>query len=111
VQRAFVIREELVFANPVAPPRVLPQRDILRFLRLMTSPAYRREPQRLPLSVVAAMCGVSGLALYRIMWLDRVSDEMAAVLTPIVRAHAAGKLRCRRTSPNSRYPNHWEIIE
>jgi hypothetical protein len=52
-----------VFANPVAPPRVLPQRDILRFLRLITSPAYRREPERLPLSVVAAMCGVSRLAL------------------------------------------------
>jgi hypothetical protein len=63
------------------------------------------------LSVVAAMCGVSRLALYRIMWLDRVSDDRAAVLTPIVRAHAVGKLRCRRSSPNSPYPNHWEIID
>jgi hypothetical protein len=106
-----VRKEEDVFANPVAPPKVLPQRDILRFLRLITSPAYRREPQRLPLSVVAAMCNVSRLALYRIIWLDRVSDEMAEVLTPIVRAYEAGKLRCRRSSPNGRYPNHWEIIE
>jgi hypothetical protein len=86
-------------------------RSVKSFAFWATSPACRRDPQRLPLSVVAGMCGVSRLALYRIIWLDRVSDDMAAVLTPIVRACEAGKLQCRRSSPNSRDPNHWEIID
>jgi hypothetical protein len=48
---ALVVGEVCVFANPVAPPRVLPSRDIIRFLRLITLPAAQREEKRLPLSV------------------------------------------------------------
>ena len=96
-----------MFANPVAPPRGLPARDILRFLRLITSPAECREEKRLPLSVVAGLCGVSRLALYRMLWCGRVSDDMAAVLAPIVRAFEAGKLRCKRVGR----ANRWEIVE
>jgi hypothetical protein len=35
---------------------------------------------------------------------------MAAVLTPIIRAFEAGKLRLRHTSPRSDEPNHSEIV-
>jgi hypothetical protein len=52
-----------MFASPVAPPPILPPRDIVRFLRLITSPACRGD-KRVPLSVIAAMCGVSRFALY-----------------------------------------------
>jgi hypothetical protein len=37
----------------------------------------------LPLSAVAAMGGVSRLALYRMLWTGRVSDDMAELLTPV----------------------------
>ena len=99
-----------MFASPVAPPRVLPPRDILRFLRLITSPACRGE-KRVPISVIAAMCDRSRWALYEALWTGRASDDLCAVLTPIVRAHDAGKLRFRR---NGRYrdgANRWEIVE
>jgi hypothetical protein len=59
------------------------------------------------MSVVAGLCGVSRLALYRIMWCGRVSDDMAAALTPIVRAFEAGELRCKRVGK----ANRWEIVE
>jgi hypothetical protein len=49
----------------------------LRFLRLITSPAWC-DDKRVPLSAVAAMCGVNWLALYRMLWTGRVSDDMAA---------------------------------
>jgi hypothetical protein len=45
------------------------------------------------------------------MWLDRVSDEMAEVLTAIVRAYEAGKLKCRRNSRHGDAANCWEIVE
>ena len=54
-----------MFANPVAPPRVLPSRDIIRFFSADYFAAVRREEIRLPLSAVAGLCGVSRLALYR----------------------------------------------
>jgi hypothetical protein len=41
----------------------------------------------------------------------RVRADVAEVLTPIVRAFEAGKLRSKRSSPRSRHPNHWEIVE
>jgi hypothetical protein len=86
-----------LFANPVALPRVLPPSDILRFLRLLTSPACRGE-KRVPLSVVAAMCGVARITLYEVLWTGRGSDELCAVLTPLVRAHEDGKFRLKRAS-------------
>jgi hypothetical protein len=93
-----------VFANPVAPPKVLPQRNILR-LRLVNS-----SESRVPLSVIAGMCDVSRLSLYRILWLNRVSDEMCERLTPLARAYEAGKLRAKRSHPRDpRGANHWEI--
>jgi hypothetical protein len=99
-----------MFANPVAPPRVLPPRDILRFLRLITSPACRGE-KRVPISVIAAMCGRSRFALYNVLWTGRVSEDMAEVLTPIVRAYEAGKLRFRRNGRYGDGANRWEIID
>jgi hypothetical protein len=33
------------------------------------------------------------------------------LLTPIVDAFEAGKLKFRCTGPRSRYPNLWEIVE
>jgi hypothetical protein len=48
-----------MFANADVPPQVLPQREIIRFLRLITSPAAQRDPGQIPLTVVAALCGVS----------------------------------------------------
>jgi hypothetical protein len=99
-----------VFANPVVPPRVLPPRDILRFLRLITSPACRGE-RRVPLAVVAALCDVSRITLYEVLWTGRASEELCAMLTPVVRAHEAGKLRLKRTSRHGDRPNRWEIID
>jgi hypothetical protein len=55
-------------------------------------------------------CGVSRLSLYRMLWTGRVSDDLAALLTPLVRRFA-GKLRFRHTSPRSDEPSPWEIIE
>jgi hypothetical protein len=86
--------------------RVLPP----RLLRLITSLACREE-KRVLLAVVAAMCGVNRLALYRMLWSGRVSADMAELLTPIVRAFEADKLKFRRTGPRSRYPNRWEVVE
>jgi hypothetical protein len=45
------------------------------------------------------------------LWTGRVSDDMAELLTPLVRQFEAGKLRLRRSGPRSRDPNHWEIVE
>jgi hypothetical protein len=66
-------------------------------LRLITSPACRGE-KRVPSSVVAAMCGVARITLYQVSWTGRASDELCAVLTPLVRAHEVGKLRLKRAS-------------
>jgi hypothetical protein len=74
------------------------------------SPA-RRDEKCVPLSAVAAMCGVSRLALYRMLWTGRVRDDLAALLTQLVRRFEAGKLRFRRTSPRGDDPNRWKIIE
>jgi hypothetical protein len=46
------------------------------------------------------------VALYRMLWLGRVSDPMCEALTPIVRAYEAGKLRCKRVGRTT----HCEII-
>jgi hypothetical protein len=51
-----------MFASPFAPPWVLPLRDVPRFLRLITLAC--RDEQHVPLSAVAALCGVSRLSLY-----------------------------------------------
>jgi hypothetical protein len=53
-----------MFASPVASPWVPPSRDVLRFLRLISSSAAE---QHVPLSAVAALCGVSRLALYGVL--------------------------------------------
>ncbi len=97
-----------MFANPIAPAPVLLPRDILRFLRLIASSACRDE-QHVPLSAGAALCGMSRLSLYRMLWPGRVSDDLAEL--PMAPLYEAGKLRFRRSGPRSREPNHWEIIE
>jgi hypothetical protein len=68
------------------------------FVFLITSSACGDE-QPVSLSAVAALCCASGLALYRMPWTGRVSDDMAELLTPLVRQYEAGKLRFRSTSP------------
>jgi hypothetical protein len=98
-----------LFANPVAALRVLPPRDILRFLRLITSPACRGE-KRVPVSAIAAMCGVARITRYEVLWTGRASDDLCAVLTPLVRAHEAGKPKFKRLG-RSRGGSSWEIIE
>jgi hypothetical protein len=78
-------------ASPFAHPLVLRPDQIVRFLRLITSPACRGE-KRVPLSAIAAMCGVSRLALYRVLWTGRVSAEMAELLTPTREDDSAAEL-------------------
>jgi hypothetical protein len=90
-----------VFANPVAPPAVLPSRDVLRFLRLISSPASRREAH-VPLSAVATLAGLSKFALYNYLWTGRVSEPTAERLTQIVRAFEADRLKSRRDGGRSR---------
>ncbi len=98
--------------SSVAPARVLPWRDVLRFPRLITLPACRSDPHCLPLSAVVAMCGVSGLALYRMRWTGRASDDMAELLTPAgAPRFEAGNLRGRRNGRLGDGANRWEIIE
>lgn len=97
----------LVHCGGKAEP-VLPPDRILRFLRMVVSRCDEyRGAKRVPLSAVAAMIGRSRLTLYRVLWTGRVSDDMATVLTPIVRQYEAGKLRFRRTSPHAADPNCW----
>jgi hypothetical protein len=80
---ALVVREGHMFASPVAPPVVLPSRDVFLFLRLITSSACRNE-KRVPFLAMAAMYGVSRLALYRMPLTGRARDDTA-------------KLTCRGT--------------
>jgi hypothetical protein len=77
------------------------------FVFLITSSACR-DLQHVPLSAVAALCRVSRLSLHRMLWPGRVSDDLAALLTPQVRRFEAGKLRLRLTSPRGDEPNRWE---
>jgi hypothetical protein len=100
-----------VFAGTYAPPQVLPPRDILRFLRLITSPTACRGEKRVPLSVVAELCGVARITLYQVLWTGRASDELCAVLTPLIRQYEAGKLRLKRASRYGDQANRWEILE
>jgi hypothetical protein len=99
-----------VFANPVAPPAVLPPRDILRFLRLITSPACRGE-KRVPISAIAVMCGVARITLYEVLWTGRASEDLCAVLTPLVRDFEAGRLRFKRSGRYGDGANRWEMVE
>jgi hypothetical protein len=85
-----------MFANPLLCREFFLADDVLRSLPPIMSPACRRDPVRVPLSAVAAVCGVNKLTLYRMLWTGRVSDEMAELLTPLVCRYDAGKLRCRR---------------
>jgi hypothetical protein len=87
----------------------LPSHRIVRFLRLIASSACRGS-DRVPLSIIANLTGVSRLTLYRARD-GHVTEETARLLSPLVRAYEAGKLKFRRTSPRSRYPNHWEVVE
>jgi hypothetical protein len=58
------------------------------------------------------MCGVSWMALYRVLWSGLLSEDMAELLTPIVRAFKACQLRFRRSGPRDlRRPNIWEVVE
>jgi hypothetical protein len=77
---------------------------------MIGSPA-RHGAERVPLSIIANLTGLSGNSLYQARNSGRVSADVAEVLTPIVRAFEAGKLRSKRSSPRSRHPNHWEVGE
>jgi hypothetical protein len=77
---------------------------------LITSPACRGE-KRVPLSAIAAVCGLSRFALHRVLWTGRASEDLCTVLTRLARAHEAGKLRLKRTGRHGDRPKRWEIIE
>jgi hypothetical protein len=62
-------------------------------------------------SAIAVMCGVSRDALYHVLWTGRASEDLCAVLTPLIRQYEGGKLRFRRSGPPSDIPNHWEVID
>jgi hypothetical protein len=81
----------------------LPPRDIVRFLLLIGSPACRGD-KRVMLAAVAAITGLSCRARY----CGPVSENIAELLTPLVRAFQAGKLRFQRSGPRSRDPHQWE---
>jgi hypothetical protein len=89
-----------MFASPVAPPRVLPSRDVFPFLRLITSPACRGD-KLVPLSAIADLTDLSRFTLYRARCSGWVGEDMAELLTSIIRRFEAGELRFRRTSPHS----------
>jgi hypothetical protein len=55
------------------------------------------------------MCGVSRLALYRVLWTGRVNADMAELLSPLVRAFEVRKLRFRRTGRYGNGVNRWEL--
>jgi hypothetical protein len=55
-----------------------------------------------PLSIIANLTGLSRMTLYRARDTGRVSADIAELLTPIVRAFEAGKLKFRRSGPRSR---------
>jgi hypothetical protein len=46
-----------------------------------------------PISAIAVMCGVSRIMLYEVLWTGRASEDLCAVLTPLVRDFEASKLR------------------
>jgi hypothetical protein len=50
-----------------------------------------------PISAIAVMCGVARITLCEVSWTGLVSDDLSAVLTPIVRDFEAGKLRLKRS--------------
>lgn len=102
-----------MFGSPVRPPDVLSSAEVLRFLRLISSPASRRE-NYVPLSVVAGLSDLSRYALYRCMWFNRVSEETCERLTPIVRAYEAGQLQFKVRDPGPgkrKNPKDLEMIE
>jgi hypothetical protein len=49
-----------------------------------------------PISAIAVMCGVARITLYEVLWTGRASEDLRAVLTPLVHAHEAGKLKFKR---------------
>lgn len=88
---------------------VLPPTAITRWLRLIGSSACRGD-KRVPLAIVANLTGLSVRTLYRARD-GAVTDDVAAILTPLIRQHEAGKLRLRRTGPRSRDPNLWQLVD
>jgi hypothetical protein len=63
------------------------------------------------LSSAAAMCGLSRMTLYEVLWSGRMSADTAELLTLLVRAFEAGKLRFGAPARAQHYPNLWEIVE
>jgi hypothetical protein len=57
-----------------------------------------RGADRVPLSIVAGMTGLSRMTLYNARGAGQVSEETTAMLTPLIRQFEAVKLRFRRTS-------------
>jgi hypothetical protein len=43
------------------------------------------------------MCGVSRITPYEVLWTGRASEDLCAVLTPLVRGFETGKLRSGRS--------------
>jgi len=67
-----------------------------------------RRRQACAVAAVAAIIGLSRMTLYRARYGGPVSEDMAELLTPLVRCLRAGKLRFQRSGPRSRDPNQSE---
>jgi hypothetical protein len=90
--------------------------QIVRFLRIITSQACRGE-KHVPSSAIAAMYGVSRLALYRVLWTGRVSADMVDPLAdracPRGRqasVSAQGSVLRRGEPPGDRRSRSWRAL-
>jgi len=90
--------------------RLLPSDYIRRFIRMAQSSGMRGD-RRVPLTALAVMTGLNRQTFRRIGLGGAVTEDVAAVLSPLIRQIEAGKLRFRRSGPRSRDPNRWEIVE
>ena len=69
--------------------------EITRALRLITSPAFKRDRGRLPIAVLANLAGLSRLTLYRARD-GYVTDGVAELLSPLLEAILANDTRATR---------------
>lgn len=90
---------------------MLPGREIVRALRLITSPAYRREQGHIPMTVLAAMAGVDRTTLNWVRNEYRNTEDMRARLSPVIRAVLDGELRFRRNGSRGDGANRLEVVQ
>jgi hypothetical protein len=77
-----------------APPDILPADEVVRLLRRCR---YDRSPRRILISRVAAAAGLSRETCYQVINTGHVTEQTRALLSPILRKIASGKLEYRRS--------------